>query len=191
MHGLAAREPEQSPVRGEHSPTRRSRLAVALVLGGALLLSGPAYAEGKLELLPDPTLLALLLIGFALLVFPVHVFVFRPLLQVLDERADRIDGAKRRAEQLARDAEAALARYREMVREERESAERERRAQLEAARGEHSAIAGAARSEAGSASERSRVEIAEALEEARGKLRRAAEQLAREAAERILGRSLS
>jgi F0F1-type ATP synthase membrane subunit b/b' len=77
------------------------------------------------------------------------------------------------------------------VREARESAELDRRSHVENARNEHASVTDAARAEAEAEVERSRGEIGRSLGEARSALRESTEPLAREAAARILGRSLS
>ena len=179
---------------GVTNPNRRTPLRggpLAAALAGSLLLASPAHAVGTLELFPDPTLLLLLLLAVLALVFPMNALIFRPLFRVLDEREDRIDGARRRADQLERDAAEVLARYRGSLREAREEAERERRAQLDEARGEQATIAARARQQAEEQSARARSEIADSLDEARASLRGSAGQLAREAAERILGRAIT
>lgn len=162
--------------------------AVVAVLAGAT----PAHAAGGLHLWPpDWMALGLILLAFVLLIVPVNRLVFVPLLRAMDEREDRIVGARRRGEKLEHDAEKVLERYERSVREAREAAELDRRSQIEKARGDHNALTAAARSEAEAEVERSRGEIQQSLEEARGALRASAEPLAREAAARILGRSLS
>ncbi|MEE8580848.1 MAG: hypothetical protein V3T33_04585 [Myxococcota bacterium] len=141
--------------------------------------------------MPDPATLTMLLVGFALLVYPVNALIFRPLLRVLDDRDEKIAGARRRAEQLGHNADESLAHYRESVRQVRESSERERRSQLDAARSEQAAMAAKARADVDRQADQTRLAISDELAEARGNLRVVAEELAREAAARILGRSLS
>jgi len=158
-------------------------------------------AEGGIEIFPtglDPTkefeipvrLLALLVL-FSALIIPVHLLIFRPLFGVLHEREERIDGARARAQQVDDEAGAVLARYEAALALAREEASAERKAALAAARGDEKQATGEARGQAEQQITRARGEIATSLAEARESLRPRAEELAREAAERILGRPLS
>jgi F-type H+-transporting ATPase subunit b len=109
--------------------------------------------------------LPLLIVVFLLLIFPVNHLIFRPIFRVLEARKDRIEGNRTRAAALSQQAEEVVARYERSLREVREDAERE--------------MAGA------------REEVTAALEQARAGLRAQAEELANEAAGRILGRPIS
>jgi len=165
-------------------------------LGGAVLLAGllvadAAQAAGALELIPEPLDVAILLVGFVVLIFPVNALIFQPIFRALDAREEKIAGARRRADQLEREAEELLQRYRESIREVREETESDRRQQVEAARNEHQSVAADARARAESELDQSRGELASSLDEARAQLRSSAEELGRSAAERILGRALS
>ncbi len=156
----------------------------------ALLATPAAAAEGSLQIFPDARILYLLVL-FVLLIAPVQKLLFAPLLKVLEDRRDRIDGAKGRAEQVAKEADAALARYDGAVRAAKEEAEVERRSQVESARGEQVEATTAVRSEAEQQLARARDEVQQSLAEARAGLRAHAEEVAREAASRVLGRPLS
>ena len=156
------------------------------------LVAAPAAAsEGGLSLLPEWWLLFTMMALFVALIFPVNALLFRPIFRVLDERDERIAGNRRRAEALSTRANEALGRYERAVREVREDAERTRKATLEEARRASAERGAAARSEADGEIARSRAEIAGALGDARTQLRAGADDLARIAAERILGRPLS
>jgi F-type H+-transporting ATPase subunit b len=157
-----------------------------------VLVAGPAAAsEGGLEIMPDPRTLLILLVAFGLLIWPVHLILFKPLFRVLDERDRRISGAQERAEALGREADAILQRYEDAVRQAREETEGHRRTALEGVRKEHRERTSAARTAAEAEFARTREEIGIALDEARGALRDEAQALARVAAERILGRSFA
>lgn len=171
---------------------QRSPGAIASLAGAALLVAGPAWAaEGGLQIIPDPKLLAVLVIVFALLIAPVNRLLVQPLLRVLDERHERIEGARARAGAVAQEAESVLSGYQAALDQARRAAAAERQRQLETARREEKATSGGAREAAEEQIERARGEIDAALVTARGTLRREAELLAREAAERILGRRLA
>jgi F-type H+-transporting ATPase subunit b len=157
---------------------------------GAALAARPAWASGGIEIMPDWPLLGILLVAFALLTWPVNALIFRPLFRVLDERERRIEGARERAREVDAQAGAVLARYEEAVARARDEAAAERRTRLDATREEEKEAAAAAREAAEGQIDSARREIAEALREARAGLRPRAEALAREAAERILGRGL-
>lgn len=167
----------------------RRRLLGACVFGVVTAL--PAQASDQLELIPDIAVTLALLVVFVLLVLPLNRLIFQPLLKVMDEREERIDGARRRAEQLQQQAQQALDRYAESIRSAHDEATAERRRQLEVARSELHAVTGRAKEEAERDLSRAREELAGSLGEARETLRAGAADLASLAAERILGRSLS
>ena len=170
--------------------TRRVSQLVWTVALSTLVAGEAAAAEGGLQLLPDLQLLGTLLVLFGLLIVPVNQVIFKPIFRALDDRADKISGTRARAERLERDAEAVLGRYQTTVREVREEAESARRARLEEARGETARTTAEARAAAESEIERARAELSAALEEARASLRGQSQELAREAAARVLGRAL-
>ena len=168
------------------------RTSVPWMVGAASLLSAlPASASDELELMPERLITAILLGAFVALVFPLNALIFRPLLRVMDEREEKIEGSRRRAADVNAQAEAALARYEEALRDAREESMLERRSQLEAARADLVFITRRAHAEAESELENAREELDDSLRAARETLRGGAEELARIAAERILGRSLS
>jgi len=168
-------------------PAKRVRWAVPTL---CLLSGAPASASGGLVLVPDPWIYVPLLIGFVLLVAPLNALIFRPIFRVLDERDQRITGARKRAAQLSAEAETLTTRYRDEIRQTREEAERGRKEQLGAARSEQGSITDDARSEAEDEISRAREEIAASLEEARASLQSTSQDLAKVAAEQILGRAV-
>lgn len=155
-----------------------------------LLLALPAEASGNLVLIPDGRLLLTLVLLFAALVLPVHVLVFKPIFRVLDERQERTAGTRERARKLERDAQEILERYESSLRQVRDEAERERRAALDRARGESQQATGAARADSEREIEHARGQIAAEYEAARNALRSQSQELARQAASRVLGRAL-
>jgi F-type H+-transporting ATPase subunit b len=172
---------------------RKSASSIAVTvpaLAIALLAAVPAQAAGaSLEIFPDSRIFYLIAL-FILLIFPVNKLLFHPIFQVLDEREARIEGARKQADQVSAEAEATLDDYRSAVRSAREEAEGGRKEVLEQARREQAQLTGSVRSEAEATINRAREEVAGALEDARSQLRQQAEDLAREAATRVLGRSL-
>ena len=150
-----------------------------------------ALASSELVLMPDWPLLAILLVGFVVLIFPLNALLFQPIFRALDARAERIAGARERSSQLERQAEEVLDRYQSAIRQARSESESDRQAGLERAREEQNQLTEAARAEAAREVERARREMSQAVEEARSGLRASAEELAQAAAEQVLGRALS
>jgi cytoskeletal protein CcmA (bactofilin family)/F0F1-type ATP synthase membrane subunit b/b' len=190
---------------------RIASLVATAIAATVLCTASASAAEGGLVLVPDwTTTLPALILLFALLIVPVNALIFKPVFRVLDARADKIAGTRKRAEKLARDADASLASYEQSVRAVRDDAARDRKQRLERARSDYAARTASARAEAeqevlraradvGAALDEARASLraqaeglaAEALDEARASLRAQAEGLAAEAAARILGRPLS
>jgi len=167
----------------------RFRVSLA-VAAGCVMFTSPAYASGKLVLAPDITTLVILIVGFVLLIAPLNTLIFRPLFRVIDEREAKIEGATRQAQALVSQAGELTDQYRASIRAAREAAEGERKQQLEAARSEQGSITDDARAESDVEIGRAREEIESSLVEARSSLERASQDLAKVAAERILGRAL-
>jgi len=170
------------------SAVNRLRLAVGIAL--VVLVTAPAHASGQLELIPNPPTLIVLIIGFVILIAPLNAMIFRPLFRVLDERDAKIAGATEEAGQLVTRAAELTEEYRGAIREAREAAEGARKQQLESARAEHASITGDARTESEGEISRARDEIEAGLVEARATLEATSRDLAKVAAERILGRPL-
>jgi F-type H+-transporting ATPase subunit b len=190
-HAAAPRDTHGRGPRAMNLDGSRKALAVGLATGW-IALAAPAFAsEGALEIIPDLRLLALLVVLFMLLVRVLNRLLFQPLLGVLDERDQKIEGTRTRAAELNQEAEAELARHEAAVRAARAEAERGRKAALEAARTRHAESVSAARSESARVVESARAQLRAALGEARRVLQTQTRELAREAAARVLGRSLS
>ncbi|HKK49957.1 MAG TPA: ATP synthase F0 subunit B, partial [Myxococcota bacterium] len=90
---------------------RERVVGLGIVAFGSITLAGPALAADELVLIPDPQLLLIMLVGFALLVFPLNALLFKPVFAALDARAERIEGARTRSAQLQREADSVLERY--------------------------------------------------------------------------------
>ncbi len=161
------------------------------LLGLGLAFAQSAQASEELTLAPDPYTLLILLVVFLLLIAPVNLLLFRPVFRVLEARRERIEGAANRAEHLSKEAGAVMTSYEQAVREARETAEGERRRRFDEARREQASNSAAARTDAERQIEVARSELDTALAGARSALRAQAEELAREAAQRVLGRPLS
>jgi F-type H+-transporting ATPase subunit b len=173
---------------------RRMRSSFAAGFGLALasgLIARPVLASDNLVLVPDPTILTIMIVGFVLLIFPLNELIFKPIFRSLDERAARISGARERSAQLQSQADSVLERYEAAIREARDESEQARQGQLAQAREEQATLTGQARGEAEGDLERARADLGRSLEDARATLRASAEDLAQAAAEQVLGRALT
>ncbi len=174
---------------------RRLRPAL-LAAASAVCAARPAHAAGDggghgLVLFPEPAELIPLIVLFLLLIPLVNALLFQPLFRILDAREERIDGARKRAARLEQEAAAVVERYRAAVAGVRAEADVERKATLEAARRAQGERVGAERSAAEQRIEAARAAVERELVTARASLRGDVEALARDAAERVLGRALS
>ena len=164
----------------------------ALALAAAVFGAGPAFAAGGgIEIMPTPAKLLPLILLFVLMIVPVNRLIIQPMLSVLDERDARIAGARQRAAELEKRASEVLASCEASVATAREEAESDRRGTLDQARSAHAERVGRERGEAEARIAEARREVGSALEAARSGLQAEAQELARQAAERMLGRSLS
>lgn len=171
--------------------SRRSVVAIVLAAGLVLLPIAAIAAEGGLSIFPDPVELLILIAIFVALIFPANKLLFAPLLGVLEERDKRIEGARGRAREIDADADRVFGEYEAAVTDARRLADENRRGQLDEARREQSRVTTSARGDAEVEVQRARAGVALALDQARSEVRSQAQQLAREAASRVLGRSLS
>lgn len=177
--------------RTRHGASDVGRLALASSIIGLTLLGTPAQASSDLVLIPELPLALTLGVLFVFLVFPLNALIFKPIFGALDERSSRINGARERATHIESEAAKALARYEESIREARARAESSRKDQITEARDEQASVASRARAEAERQVEQARGELERSLANARESLRAESQQLARVAAEQILGRNLS
>jgi F0F1-type ATP synthase membrane subunit b/b' len=172
----------------------RTKVVRCIIAGaaGVALTAAPAQASGALELVPDWFgLLPVLVVAFSLLVLPVNSLIFKPIFRALDERAARIEGARRRADSLRRQTDEVMQRYESSIRTAWSEAESVRKQQAAAARAEQASIAAAARAEAEQKIEQARADLVAARSAAAESLRSAAHELSRAAAESVLGRPIS
>ena len=170
-------------------PMRRSMfLAWTLLMG--VLVAGSAQASADLVLIPSPPTLISLLILFILLVFPLNALVFRPIFATLDERDRRTAGAREQADEVSKQADEILDRYRTELSAARSVAEQSRREAVENARDEQARVTTAARTDAEQKVEQGRSELAASLEQARSDMGGHVRELADAAAQQILGRAL-
>ena len=187
---------EAETLSGQIEVKARHQLKLKWVAGFTLiacvLCAGAATAsEGDLVLLPDWFgKLPMLIVLFALLMYPVNALLFKPIFQVLDAREERTAGTRKRAEKVMKNADETLADYERAVREVRAESEQARKREAAAARKENSTVVNEARAESERQLASARTELAAALEESRQTLGAKAQGLADEAASRVLGRPL-
>jgi F-type H+-transporting ATPase subunit b len=141
------------------------------------------------ELVASP--MAQLVALFALLIVPANQLLWRPLLRVFEERAERIAGSRARADKIAAEANDVLGSYEQAVERARRGADVDRSAILDGARKEQSQVTADARRAAEAEVSAARDAVDAALERARASLGSAADELGRQAAAQVLGRPLS
>jgi F-type H+-transporting ATPase subunit b len=180
-----------SPQPEKRSVTPRLRSLIPCGAFVAAWLPAAARASsGELVLIPDPPMLVALIVLFVLLIAPTNRLILKPLLRVLDERQASTTGTRARAARLEEEAREVFERCERELAKTREEADRARRGALERVRGEAQQLTDTARGAAEQTLESARGELTGAFEEARRGLRAQAQDLAREAAARVLGRSL-
>jgi F-type H+-transporting ATPase subunit b len=170
--------------------TPQLRRLVSCGAFAALWLPTAAHAADDLVLIPEPAMLGALIVLFVLLIGPTNRLILKPLLRVLDEREARTSGTRARAARLEEEAREVLERCERELVKTREEADRARRGALERVRNEAQQLTDAARGAAERTLESARGELTGAFEEARRGLRTQSQDLAREAAARVLGRPL-
>jgi len=163
---------------------------VAATASITLALPTTAFASGDLVLIPEVPMLITMVVLFVALIFPTNLLIFKPIFRALDERANRISGARDRAEHIDAGADAVLAQYENSIREARGAAEATRKQSIAGARNEQVAMAARARAEAEVLIENARSELSAALDRARIEMRTSTQDLGRAVAQRILGREL-
>lgn len=184
---------------GGARPDSRSRLPMAtpqgapalpLLLAFCLLAPSSAQAADKLVLVPDvPTLVGLVLFFIGLVVVT-NALIFKPIFQALDDRTQRVEGARQRAEELDHESDALLQRYESSLREVRAEAESKRKNKLGHAREQQLGMAEEARTHAEEKIEQARAQLQAALLSAREGLQESSREIARAVAARVIGREL-
>ena len=149
-----------------------------------------ALAAGDFNLNPDLRFVAANLIVFLLLIYPVNKLLIGPFLRVLGERRERSEGAQQRATSIRDEARGLGAQLDGRLAEAREAAQARRAGILAEGREEENHLLGGAREDATGTIEAMRASVQQELGTARATLEDGAAALAREAATRILGRSL-
>jgi F-type H+-transporting ATPase subunit b len=149
-----------------------------------------ALAAGDFNLSPDFRFVAANLIVFLLLIYPVNKLLIGPFVRLLGERQERSEGAQQRAISIGEEARGLTGQLEGRLAEAREAAQARRAGILAEGREEESRLLGGAREDAVGTIEAMRASVREELGTARATLEDGAAALAREAATRILGRSI-
>ena len=167
-------------------------LGVSLALALAAAVTGlPAAASAAdLNLLPHWPQVAINVVVFALLIYPVNRLLIQPLLHLVEEREHRTAGAVADAGRLDSEAGAQRARLEAQLAEGRVRAQARRTAILADAETQERALLEAASRDAAQTIETVRTAVNADLVAARTALQGDARTLAAEAATRLLGRPL-
>jgi F-type H+-transporting ATPase subunit b len=150
----------------------------------------PARAAEALNLFPDPLKVAINVVVFLLLIYPTSRFLLRPLVRTLEERERRTEGALRSMDALLGEAAQLRETLEARLDEARERAQAQRAAVLQEGEEEERRELAEAREQAAHELEEARAEIAAEVDAARETLRAETENLSRELASKVLGRSL-
>jgi len=172
----------------------RTRLPRAALAPGALLCALPGAAraaEEGLQLVPDPMGLLVSFSVLLVLIYPVHTLLLKPLTAVLVRRSEQIQGAMAQAERGSTEARDLEASIRERLADARAQGQATRAELMSRAEASERDILTSARDAAAESIERMRARIADETRAARDALPRLSQDLAREAAAKLLGRALS
>ncbi len=171
----------------------RGRERGSLIIGvmfGALAVPRIAGAAAALNLNPELWITAMNVIIFVALIYPTNRFLLQPILKVLRERIEAVEGTAGRASAIREEAAAHRSDLEERLAEARAEAQSRRvRIQAETEAEERTLIDAARRAATVSVAEL-RETLAGELESARSALEADARGLAEEAAAKILGRAL-
>lgn len=130
------------------------------------------------------------MVNFLVLVLILNVFLYKPIRQVLADRAEQISGAKAKAAEVDQDVQGKIALYEARLREVKAKAGEERAAMIKEAQAEEGALVGKARSEASETLTAIKNRVAQEATDAKVLLREQARSLSLEICEKVLGRSL-
>jgi F0F1-type ATP synthase membrane subunit b/b' len=169
-------------------PTLRS-----VVLASLLLLSVPALAgaaEDGLQLVPDFRVLPVHFLVLLLLIYPIQNWLLRPLAEILEVRALRTTGAVSEADRQTSQSRDLALQIEQRLAKARQDAQAQRSATLADAEAKERELLERAREEAARTIETVRSDVAAEYGAARASIEPLARELAREAAERLLGRPL-
>jgi F-type H+-transporting ATPase subunit b len=163
-------------------------LLAALVAVGAPSLS--RAAEESLSLVPDPLRLVLNFAALAVLIYPVHNLLLKPLVAVLEQRSARTTGALAQADRESTEARDLAGVLEQRLAAARREGQSQRLAALASAEAAERELLGRAREEAARTIETLRTRVQSETTAARSELPNLARGLAGDAAAKLLGRPL-
>ena len=131
------------------------------------------------------------IVAFLAFWFLLARLLFKPFVALLEERERRTEGARAEAAVLLGEAGRMREEYEKRVAGVREEAGRVKEATLEQGRGERERLLSRAREEAAALLERTRGELNEEMRRQEALVGREAEAIAREMAEKVLGRKIA
>ncbi len=135
--------------------------------------------------------LGLQFINFVILLFILNQLLYKPLLKVINERRQTIEGSQTKAKELEADIEAKMQRYQQQLDDAKALAAAERNKLKQAAAKEESAILSAAQAKAATELQNIKGQIAAEAEKAGATLKAEADVLAGRIATKVLGRELA
>lgn len=135
--------------------------------------------------------LGLQFLNFIILLIILNKLLYRPLLKVLAERRETIDGSHSRAKSLEAGIEEKMQRYQQQLSEAKAAANEERGKLKKAAAEEEAALLGEAHGKAANRLQAIKAQVADEAAEASKTLKSEAEELAEQIASKILGRELA
>lgn len=128
--------------------------------------------------------------NFIVLLALLHFLLYRPLLRIMEERRQATEGGHQRARDLEDEIQSKMKAYREKLHQAKTSANEERAAMRAAATEEEARILGEAQKKSVQQIKGVRDEVSKQASKARESLRGEAEDLAKQVASKVLGRSL-
>ena len=168
----------------------KNALKVLALAAAVSALPGVALAAGDFSLEPHWPYVAANVVLFLLLIYPVNRLLIQPMLHLIEEREGHTTGALDRAASLEAETRQTAAQIEARLAEARGRAQTRRTAILAEAEAEERALLHAASDDAARSIETVRSAVDAELAQARGALEADARTLAREAASRLLGRTL-
>ena len=135
--------------------------------------------------------LGLQFLNFVVLLFLLNKILYRPLLNIMTERREKIEGGKAHARELEGEIEAKIQSYQEQLNAAKAGASGERLALRQEAQKQEAAITGEAQQKAAERISAIRGQVEKEAVAAREALRQEATSLAGQIAEKVLGRTLA
>jgi len=137
----------------------------------------------------DWTLL-LQFINFVVLMFLLNKILYRPLMKVMAQRREQIEGDKTRAKNLESEIDAKMERYQQQLADAKLEAVAERNLLRKTAQQQESALTAEAQQKAATRIKAIRTQVEHEASEARQILRQSVDELAGQIATKVLGRKL-